>query len=116
MAQYPLDMGKDAASGTGGSKGAVLPVTVDAEGKVDYGAIIKQGGNAGKTFATTHGALIPKLHDRSAEACSPAVVAALPSRALKKVEADGKRKTSKRRTWLALRMRMWRRTCERPRL
>ena len=37
VAQYPLDMGKEGAvAAAGGAKG-VLPVTVDAEGRVDYG-------------------------------------------------------------------------------
>lgn len=62
VAQYPLDMGRAPASGGTSASSAIVPVSVDAEGKVDYGAIMKQGLNATKIVATTHGALVPKLH------------------------------------------------------
>ena len=87
VAQHPLDMGRGGQGGAGGaSAGSIVPVSVDAEGKVDYGAIVRQGANASKTVATTHNALVPKLHTLQAEVrrppallhhgCAPAVLAA----------------------------------------
>lgn len=60
VAQYPLEMGRAGAGTT--QSNAIVPVSVDAEGRVDYGAIMKQGNNASKAVATTHNALVPKLH------------------------------------------------------
>ena len=34
---------------------------MNAEGEVNYDAIVRQGKNAGKVVASTHGALVPKL-------------------------------------------------------
>lgn len=61
VAQYPLDMGRAGGAGATQSK-SIVPVSVGADGSVDYGAIIKQGMNAHKEIATTHNALVPKLH------------------------------------------------------
>lgn len=72
VAQYPLEMGRAGGAGTtGGQSGAIVPVSVDAEGRVDYGAIVKQGLNANKTIATTHNALVPKLHTVKDEVGNP---------------------------------------------
>ncbi|MCI67752.1 SNW/SKI-interacting protein-like, partial [Trifolium medium] len=53
VAQYPLDMGRN--------KSSILPVTVDAHGKVAYDAIVKQNENAKKIVYTHHKDLIPKI-------------------------------------------------------
>ena len=57
MAQYPLDMGKPDAQ----KSGKTLAVTVGNDGAINYDAVLKQGLNKGKTIASTHGALIPKV-------------------------------------------------------
>ncbi len=38
-----------------------LALTVNAQGDVNYDAVLKQGKNANKYIASTHGALIPKV-------------------------------------------------------
>ena len=65
MAQYPLDCGRKAADGS--AKSGIVAVTVAEDGSVDYDALVKQGSNANKIVATKHSALVPKLHDRTAE-------------------------------------------------
>jgi SNW domain-containing protein 1 len=72
VAQYPLDMGrpdKRGGAGAGGGSKAdqTLALTVNAEGDINYDAIIKQGKNAQKWIASTHGALVPKLDRLNAE-------------------------------------------------
>ncbi len=63
VAQYPLGMGRpDARRGD-----KTLAVTMNAEGKVNYDAVLKQGANAGKIVHAEHGALVPKVDRMSAE-------------------------------------------------
>jgi len=65
VAQYPLDCGRKAAAGD--AKTGIVAVSVAEDGSVDYDALVKQGSNANKIVATKHSALVPKLHDRTAE-------------------------------------------------
>ena len=65
VAQYPLECGRKAGSG---GRAGTLAVSVQDDGKVDFSALVKQGKNAGKTVHSTHNALVPKLHERTAEA------------------------------------------------
>ncbi len=53
VAQYPLDMGKKS------TKSNALAVQVDAEGKVDYTALARQGHNASRIIHASFGDLIP---------------------------------------------------------
>eukprot|EP00897_Mesotaenium_endlicherianum_P000764 jgi/Mesen1/10689/ME000009S10478 len=59
VAQYPLDMGRKEEKATS----RVLPVNVDAEGRVAFDAIVKQGENASKIVHTQHRELVPKIQD-----------------------------------------------------
>ena len=43
VAQYPLDLGRKDGGGRPASSAGVLPVTVNADGTVDYTALVKQG-------------------------------------------------------------------------
>lgn len=62
MAQYPLDMGRPGQKGAGAGKGGqTLALTVNAEGDINYDAVLKQGKAAQKHIASTHGALVPKV-------------------------------------------------------
>ncbi|KAM4056314.1 SKIP/SNW domain-containing protein [Hirsutella rhossiliensis] len=54
VAQYPLDMGKKSASTTN-----ALAIQVDAEGKVKYDAIARQGHGDGRIIHTSFKELIP---------------------------------------------------------
>mmetsp|Transcript_4547 Transcript_4547/g.8523 ORF Transcript_4547/g.8523 Transcript_4547/m.8523 type:complete len:579 (-) Transcript_4547:691-2427(-) len=63
VAQYPLGMGKD--DGTTAA-GAVVPVTMDAKGNVNYDSIMHQGSHSagmGKLVQSSHNDLLPKLHE-----------------------------------------------------
>lgn len=63
VAQYPLDMGKPDAAGGGGGGGAgkgTLALTVNAEGDINYDAVLSQSKNSQKWLQTTHAALVPK--------------------------------------------------------
>lgn len=55
VAQYPLDMGRKGAS----TKSNALTLTVDADGKVKYDAIAKQGHAEGRIVQTSFKDLIP---------------------------------------------------------
>lgn len=73
VAQYPLDMGrpdKHGASGRGRSD-QTLALTVNADGDVNYDAIVRQGENRNKIVATGHKALVPKLDQLNAEMPKP---------------------------------------------
>ena len=65
VAQYPLGMGKKDKGGAGGGSGAgstgTLAVTVNADGDVNYDAIVRQGRNRDKIVYSDHKALVPKL-------------------------------------------------------
>jgi len=61
VAQYPLDMGRPDKKKGRGKEEQTLALTVNAEGDVNYDAIVRGGGNANKWIATGHKALIPKL-------------------------------------------------------
>ncbi|GLC33946.1 hypothetical protein PLESTB_000821300 [Pleodorina starrii] len=64
VAQYPLDMGKG-----GGAKGnQQLAVTLNADGQINYDAVVKQGSNRDRIVHTGHGALVPKVDRLSKEA------------------------------------------------
>jgi SNW domain-containing protein 1 len=57
VAQYPLEMGRDAAA-----RGAkTLAISVDADGDVSYDAILRQGANRDRTIYSDHKALVPKV-------------------------------------------------------
>lgn len=62
MAQYPLGMGRKDRGGT--SK--TLALTTNAEGDIQYDAIVKQGKNKDKKIVSEHTALVPKI-DRIAK-------------------------------------------------
>ncbi|GAB4821948.1 hypothetical protein N2152v2_008994 [Parachlorella kessleri] len=70
VAQYPLDMGRPGqrAGGLGGKGDQTLALTVNAEGEVNYDAIVKQGKLAQKWVASTHGALVPKVDQLNPDA------------------------------------------------
>ncbi|GJN29282.1 hypothetical protein PR202_gb17494 [Eleusine coracana subsp. coracana] len=59
VAQYPLSMGLHAAAP--GSN--ILPVTVDAHGRVAFDAVVRHGENSGKIVYTSHADLVPKIAD-----------------------------------------------------
>lgn len=56
VAQFPLGMGE---KDTKGNAGAVVPVTLDAEGKVQYDALLRQGQGKDKIIHSTYDALVP---------------------------------------------------------
>ena len=64
LAQYPLDMGRDAGGAGGGKQ---LAVSLNAEGELNFDAIVKQGGNRDKVVHSSHLALVPKVDRMSAE-------------------------------------------------
>ncbi|MEW5312366.1 MAG: hypothetical protein WDW38_004007 [Sanguina aurantia] len=70
VAQFPLDMGRSSSTdGMGQAKGSkTLAVTVNAEGQVNYDAIVKQGANRDKLVYSDHKALVPKVDLLSKEA------------------------------------------------
>lgn len=56
VAQYPLKMGKGGLAGTGGggkTSSAIVSVDVDADGKVKFDAIVRQGTNKDKIVQST---------------------------------------------------------------
>lgn len=61
VAQYPLDMGRPDAT----KSGKTLAVGVDADGKIAYDAIVKQGANRDKIVYSDHKALVPKIDELS---------------------------------------------------
>ncbi|EFJ40771.1 hypothetical protein VOLCADRAFT_69109 [Volvox carteri f. nagariensis] len=64
VAQYPLDMGKG-----GGAKGnQQLAVTLNADGQINYDAVVKQGSNRDRIVHSDHSALVPKVDRLSKEA------------------------------------------------
>ncbi|GIL60468.1 hypothetical protein Vafri_15027 [Volvox africanus] len=64
VAQYPLEMGKGS-----GSKGSQqLAVTLNADGQINYDAVVKQGSNRDRIVHSDHGALVPKVDRLSKEA------------------------------------------------
>lgn len=71
VAQYPLEMGrpgaKAGAGGASGKAGQTLALTVNAEGEVQYDAVLKQSKNAQKWIASTHSALVPKVDQLGAD-------------------------------------------------
>ncbi|GFR53009.1 hypothetical protein Agub_g15700 [Astrephomene gubernaculifera] len=64
VAQYPLDMGK----GSGGRGNQQLAVTLNADGQINYDAIVKQGSNRDRVVHSDHSALVPKVDRLSKEA------------------------------------------------
>lgn len=59
VAQYPLDMGRTEKGG-GAAGGQTLALTVNAEGDINYDAVLAQSKNAQQWLQTTHKALVPK--------------------------------------------------------
>lgn len=57
VAQYPLGMGKQKQAAK------TLAVTVDADGGVNYDAVVKQGQNRDKTVFSKHSDLVPKVDE-----------------------------------------------------
>lgn len=66
VAQYPLDMGK-----AGAKSSQQLAVTLSADGKINYDAILKQGANKDRVVHSEHGALVPKVDRLSKEVRTP---------------------------------------------
>jgi len=56
VVQYPLDMGRN----KGKKESNALPVELDAEGKINYGVLAKQGSNRDKTVYHKLSDLLPK--------------------------------------------------------
>eukprot|EP00899_Mesostigma_viride_P018876 jgi/Mesvir1/26990/Mv20701-RA.1 len=78
VAQYPLDMGRPdgppavgGAAGVARGGGAILPVTLDAQGKVEYDAIVKQMENSNKIVPSKHSELVPKIGTAAKEEAKP---------------------------------------------
>ncbi len=78
VAQYPLDMGrpdKRGAGAGGGSAGGkssqTLALTLNADGDINYDALVRQGENRNKIVATGHKAIVPKLDQLNAEMPKP---------------------------------------------
>lgn len=57
VAQYPLDMGKE----TEKADSRIIPVSVDAQGKIAFDAVVKQAENARKNVFSQHSDLVPKV-------------------------------------------------------
>lgn len=70
VAQYPLDMGRpDKGAGGGapvGGGGKTLALTVNAEGDINYDAVLNQSKNSQKWLQSTHKALVPKVDELNA--------------------------------------------------
>ncbi|XP_019849510.1 PREDICTED: SNW domain-containing protein 1-like [Amphimedon queenslandica] len=60
MAQYPLNMGKKTSTGGGGASSAIVPLQVDAEGKVKYDSIAKLGHGKDRIVHTSLQDMLPK--------------------------------------------------------
>ena len=58
-------------AGPAGRASQTLALSVDAEGNIDYDAIIKRGANKNKIIATGHKALVPKLEQINSEMPKP---------------------------------------------
>lgn len=56
VAQYPLGMGMKEGSA---KAGAILPVTIGVDGKVQYDKLLKQGQSKDKTIHSTYDSLVP---------------------------------------------------------
>eukprot|EP00854_Cymbomonas_tetramitiformis_P003856 gene3856-4816_t len=67
VAQYPLGMGKGDDKSAGNNSTAVVPVSVNEKGEVNYDAIMKQGGRSNKIVHTGHEELLPKMHLQTEE-------------------------------------------------
>ncbi|KAG0579931.1 hypothetical protein KC19_4G135800 [Ceratodon purpureus] len=57
VAQYPLDMGKEVEK----ADNKIIPVSVDAQGKIAFDAVVKQAENARKNVFSQHSDLVPKV-------------------------------------------------------
>lgn len=57
VAQYPLDMGKEVDK----LDSKIIPVSVDAQGKIAFDAVVKQAENARKNVFSQHSDLVPKV-------------------------------------------------------
>ena len=55
------------AAGSGAGGGKTLALTVNAEGDINYDAVLAQSKNAQKWLQTTHKALVPKVDELKAE-------------------------------------------------
>jgi len=55
VAQFPLDMGRK----DGPKAGTILPITLDAKGKVQYDQILRQGQSKDKIIHSTYDSLVP---------------------------------------------------------
>ena len=58
QAQFPLGMGKDDNKSQG-----TLAVTLNADGQVNYDAVLKQSKLADQSVTSSHSALVPKVDD-----------------------------------------------------
>lgn len=78
VAQYPLDMGRPdkrggaGAGGAGGRSSQTLALTLNADGDINYDALVRQGENRNKIVATGHKAIVPKLDQLNADMPKPA--------------------------------------------
>lgn len=59
VAQYPLDLGRKGKGGGRGTKAKALSVQVDADGRVQYDAIARQGHDSGRIVHASFKDLIP---------------------------------------------------------
>jgi SNW domain-containing protein 1 len=77
VAQYPLDMGRPdkrggaGGSGVGGRSSQTLALTLNAEGDINYDALVRQGENRNKIVASGHKAIVPKLDQLNADMPKP---------------------------------------------
>lgn len=71
IAQYPLDMGRPDKKGRNDKTSQTLALTVNADGDVNYDAILRQGAARNKIIASTHSALVPKLEKLNSEMPKP---------------------------------------------
>ncbi len=67
VAQYPLDMGRPDKVGAAGKNGQTLALTVNAEGDINYDAILKNNKNTQQIVVSSHKALVPKLDQLNEE-------------------------------------------------
>ncbi|RMZ57275.1 hypothetical protein APUTEX25_004109, partial [Auxenochlorella protothecoides] len=72
VAQYPLEMGRpNQRPGGAGRTDQTVALSVNAEGEVNYDAVVRQGKDAQKWVATTHAALVPKLEQLNSDMPRP---------------------------------------------
>lgn len=71
VAQFPLNMGRPDKQGQTGRSSQTLALTVNADGDVNYDAIVRQGKNRNTLVASTYSALVPKLEKLNSDMPKP---------------------------------------------